>query len=574
MRDKERLARRGQYTARFYKNNRAAFALALLATVLISLLNLVMSWLIQQIVDAVYGAEGALGLGTLAWMTVGVLLCILAFKALAYVSRPRFIARAMGQYKAFAFEKLMRKNIASFQDEATARYLSALSNDAASIETNYLDSVFDLLLNGILFLGSLAMMLVYSPLLTVIACAFFIPPALVSLLAGRRMEAAEKKISEKNESFLAALQDSLNGFPIIKSFKAEKAIIAQFGQVNDAAQEAKSDKMKLATVISALGGVTAVAAQFGTFLAGGWLILSGHDVTVGALTVFLDLTANVINPIRELPATLAARRAALGLIDKLAEELERNLPGGGRTELERLEDRIELRHVSFGYDKDHPALHDVTAVFEAGKSYAVVGASGSGKSTLLNLLMAGRGDYAGEICYDGTELREIRSDSLYDVVSMVQQNVFVFDASIRDNITMFHEFPKEDVDAAIRQSGLGALLSQRGEAYRCGENGRGLSGGERQRISIARSLLRKTSVLLVDEATAALDAENAYHVADSILRLEGLTRVVVTHALDAALLRRYDSILVMKDGRLVETGTFDDLIGAKKYFYSLYTISQ
>lgn len=139
---------------------------------------------------------------------------------------------------------------------------------------------------------------------------------------------------------------------------------------------------------------------------------------------------------------------------------------------------------------------------------------------------------------------------------------------------MFRDFPKEEVDHAITQSGLTELIQKHGEDYLCGENGCNLSGGERQRISIARSLLRKTPVLLVDEATAALDKETAKHVSNSILDLESYTRIVVTHALEETLLKRYDQILAFKNGKLMEVGDFETLINEKGYFYSLYTVSQ
>ena len=186
----------------------------------------------------------------------------------------------------------------------------------------------------------------------------------------------------------------------------------------------------------------------------------------------------------------------------------------------------------------------------------------------------GSDNYEGEIYFDSQEMRDISSKSICNTISMIQQNVFVFNASIRDNITMFKEFPRAQVDEAIRLSGLTALVSEKGEHYLCGENGCNLSGGEKQRISIARSLLRKTQILLADEATAALDAETAYQVSDAILNLTDMTRVVVTHALDGNLLRRYDGILTMKSGRIIESGSFDELMKQKGYFYSLYTVSQ
>ncbi|MCH5279464.1 MAG: ATP-binding cassette domain-containing protein, partial [Christensenellaceae bacterium] len=173
-----------------------------------------------------------------------------------------------------------------------------------------------------------------------------------------------------------------------------------------------------------------------------------------------------------------------------------------------------------------------------------------------------------------SELREISSKSLYEMVYMIEQNVFVFDASIRDNFTMFRYFSAADVDRAIELSGLSRLIEQHCADYLCGENGRCLSGGERQRISIARSLFQKSSVLLADEVTAALDAQTAYQVTSDILRLDGITRIIVTHALVESLLRQYDGIIVLKDGYIVENGAFEDLMEQKGYFYALYMVAQ
>lgn len=565
---------RRQYIAQFYRKNRLRFAVAVLSGLLTASVNLALAWLIREIMDTVAGTPGAYSLGTLAWATAGLMGLILGFKALDYFSRPGFIRRAMEQYKSLVFQKLMDKSILSFCKEPTARYLSALSNDAASIEANYLDNLFELIQYTVLFAGSLTMMLLYSPLLMLIACGFFLIPMGVSLFAGTWMKKAERKVSEKNEAFIAALKDCLSGFTVIKSFRAEKSVTAQFAGNNHAAEQAKCEKRKLAGLIYTIGSIAGVVAQMGTFLVGGWLVLSGYSISAGTLLMFVDLTGSVVEPLRELPSKLAARKAAIALIDKLAESLDANRRDEGSIRPTCLTREIELKDVCFSYEEDAQILHDVTMKFEAGKSYAIVGASGSGKSTLLNLLMGSSSSYTGQICLDGTELRDIHSDALYDVISVIQQNVFVFDASIQENITMFGDFPKEAVDRAIALSGLTGLLAERGEDYRCGENGSGLSGGEKQRISIARSLLRHASVLLVDEATAALDAQTAYQVSSSILDLDDMTRIVVTHALDAGLLRRYDEIVTLRSGRIVEKGTFDQLMNDRGYFYSLYTVSQ
>ncbi|MDE6673845.1 MAG: ATP-binding cassette domain-containing protein, partial [Acetatifactor sp.] len=195
-------------------------------------------------------------------------------------------------------------------------------------------------------------------------------------------------------------------------------------------------------------------------------------------------------------------------------------------------------------------------------------------STLLNLLMAASLNYDGKILFDDTELQNIAPETLYELLSVIQQNVFVFNASIKDNVTMFRSFPQGEIDRAIAHAHLSGLLAERGENYLCGENGNGLSGGEKQRISIARSLLKKSSVLLADEVTAALDAQTAYQVSSDILDLSGITRIVVTHTLEENLLRRYDGIVVLKNGSIVETGSFSELMARKEYFYALFTVAQ
>ena len=327
-------------------------------------------------------------------------------------------------------------------------------------------------------------------------------------------------------------------------------------------------------VVEMLSTSAGIVVQFGVFLVGAYLALSDVGISAGSVLVFVQLLNYVVNPIGTIPKCLAERKAAKALMEKLVAALDENVREEGSVEKHTLDHAITVRDLSFGYESEKTVLKHINLRFEAGKSYAVVGASGSGKSTLLNLLMASHTDYKGDILYDEVSLREISSKALYDMVSAVQQNVFIFNASIRDNITMFSEFPTEEVDRAIKLSGLSELIAQRGENYLCGENGSGLSGGEKQRVSIARSLLKKAQVLLVDEATAALDAETAHYVVDAVLNLESITRIVITHDMDRSLLERYDEIVVLKNGGIVETGTFAQLMERKEYFYSLFTVSQ
>lgn len=561
---------RGQF---FYKNI-PIFCLAVFAALAAGSLNLILSWIIQQLMDTAAGESGALSFRTLLLISAGFVLLCAGLSLLNYASQPRFLERAMRQYKDFAFKKLIGKSISSFRDESAAGYLSALTNDAASIETNYLAQMLAMITKTVTFIGALLLMCRYSLFMTAIAAGLTVLPLIASLLTGNRLQAVESRVSERNGEFTAALSDCLAGFTVVKNFKAEREIFRLFAQSNKALEHEKFTGRRIKTLVGMIGAVTGIFAQLGVFIAGVYLSMKDGSMTPGAVVLFVNLMNFIISPIAELPGLLACRKAALGLVDKLAAALESSSSREGSETLNRLEHGIRLENVSFAYEPGKTVLHGINAEFEAGRAYALVGGSGSGKSTLLNLLMAAETNYSGHILADGIELSDISTESLYGTMAAIQQNVFVFNASIKDNVSMFRDFPKTEMDEAIARAHLGALIRERGEDYLCGENGSGLSGGEKQRISIARSLLKKSSVLLADEVTAALDAQTAHRVSSDILDLQGITRIVVTHTLEESLLRRYDKIFVLRGGRIEEAGSFADLMANKGYFYALFTVAQ
>lgn len=561
---------RGQF---FYKNI-PIFCLAVFVALAAGSLNLILSWIIQQLMDTAAGESGALSFRTLLLISAGFVLLCAGLSLLNYASQPRFLERAMRQYKDFAFKKLIGKSISSFRDESAAGYLSALTNDAASVETNYLAQMLAMITKAVTFIGALLLMCRYSLLMTAIAAGLTVLPMIASLLTGNRLQTVESRVSERNGEFTAALSDCLAGFTVVKNFRAEREIFRLFAQSNKALEHEKFTGRRIKTLVGMIGAVTGIFAQLGVFIAGVYLSMKGGSMTPGAVVLFVNLMNFIISPIAELPGLLACRKAALGLVDKLAAALERSSSREGSETLNKLEHGIRLENVSFAYEPGKTVLHGINAEFEAGRAYALVGGSGSGKSTLLNLLMAAETNYSGHILADGIELSDISTESLYGTMAAIQQNVFVFNASIKDNVSMFRDFPKTEMDEAIARAHLGALIRERGEDYLCGENGSGLSGGEKQRISIARSLLKKSSVLLADEVTAALDAQTAHRVSSDILDLQGITRIVVTHTLEESLLRRYDKIFVLRGGRIEEAGSFADLMANKGYFYALFTVAQ
>lgn len=560
-----------EFRRRLFYKNKMCFIASVIMTIVMSFLNLMISWLIQQIMDSMAN-QNMQSAVRCAWIAASVVIAYTVANAVYRAVYPRFLQRAMQQYRDYAFSRLTQKSLRSFSKEGTALYVSALTNDCTSIENNYLAATFTLIEFLFCFLGALIMMLYYSPVMLVLAVALSFLPVAVSMTAGNRLTEQEKEISKKNERFVSIVNELLSGFPVIKSFRAETQASRLFSQRNEQAEEAKKNKRRTEQLISLLANDAGIIAQMGIFLAGAWLAISGKGVTAGVVIVFVQLMNYILNPISQVPLLWSNRKAAIALMEKLSDALSENVREEGREKLNGFSEKIEVKDLTYGYEPESHVLKDLDVQFDAGKSYAIVGGSGSGKSTLLNLLMGSSSNYQGEICIDGVSIKNIESESLYQLMTSVQQNVFVFNDTIRNNVTMFHEFPDKEVTLALERSGLSEFIEKRGEDFVCGENGANLSGGERQRISIARALLRKSPILLVDEATAALDAATARAVSFSILNLVGMTRIVVTHRLEEAILRRYDKILVMKNGTICEQGNFDTLMQQKGQFYSLFQI--
>lgn len=572
MKTKQNKKKSREFTHQLYYKNRINFIVTIILTIAMSSINLMISWLIQQIMDSMAN-QNMQSVVRCAWIAASVVIAYTVSNAVYRAVYPRFLQRAMQQYRDYAFSRLTQKSLRSFSKEGTALYVSALTNDCTSIENNYLAATFTLIELLFCFLGALIMMLYYSPVMLVLAVALSFLPVAVSMTAGNRLTEQEKEISKKNERFVSIVNELLSGFPVIKSFRAEAQASRLFSQRNEQAEEAKKNKRRTEQLISLLANDAGIIAQMGIFLAGAWLAISGKGVTAGVVIVFVQLMNYILNPISQVPLLWSNRKAAIALMEKLSDALSENVSEEGREKLNGFSEKIEVKDLTYGYEPESHVLKDMDAQFDAGKSYAIVGGSGSGKSTLLNLLMGSSSNYQGEICIDGVSIKNIESESLYQLMTSVQQNVFVFNDTIRNNVTMFHEFPDKEVTLALERSGLSEFIEKRGEEFVCGENGANLSGGERQRISIARALLRKSPILLVDEATAALDAATARAVSFSILNLVGMTRIVVTHRLEEAILRRYDKILVMKNGTICEQGNFDTLMQQKGQFYSLFQIA-
>ena len=549
------------------------FLISMISMVILSAYNLIISWLLQKIIDLAAGIDKT-PFYQLALVSLLSFLVFIVFYFIFRYAHPKFLQTLSTSYKDLLFAKILRNNSRMVSEIGSGQFLSKLSNDLKSIEEHYFDFYITLIDIGISFVGAIVLMLWYSPVLTMAAIALSILPLLVSIPASKEITKTEKNLSKKNAEFMEFMRDTLSGFSVIKSFQAESELESRFHEENVKIEKAKFLRRFAEENINLLSTAASVVMRLGVFLFGAWLSLSNSHVTPGIVLVFLQLLTFVITPIEKIPSLFANRKAARSLIAQTAELLYEKPDEQEKTEIHSLKSAIEVQNLSFSYEINGKALQAVSLTFHAGKKYAIVGASGSGKSTLFKLLTKYSNEYNGNILFDGIDLRNITYSSLSQIISVVQQNVFVFHDSIYNNICLYKSIPEEKFDYVIQKSGLSSLIQQKGKDFSCGANGSKLSGGEKQRISIARALLRNTSILLMDEASSALDEKTADEIMNSILDMPDITSLVITHRLNSTLLKKYDGIFVLHHGKIVEFGAFDELMKNKGLLYSLILLSQ
>lgn len=505
---------------------------------------------------------------------VNVFLIALVSSIIIYILtlyiKPKFRNRAILQYKNNIYKHILNKSIDDFNNHETSTYVSALTNDVNYIEENYIFSSFSLITNITLFITTVVIMIIYSPILTIIGVVFSLVPLVIGLIVGAKLSVHEKKISDDNASFMHFIKDNLIGFSTIKVFKAESKIKELFDKKNNELENTKKAKVRTIVLMEFLQSVSQVVVQFGVFFVGAYLCIKTKSIKPSVIILFVQLMNYIMSPLVSIPDILSKRNACNPLFEKIANILDTKTDVNTKEQIE-FNDNIKVKDLEFAYD-DKQILNKVNYTFKKNKSYAIVGTSGSGKTTLLNLLIGRNLNYNGEIYYDNKELKNISIDSLFEITSFVEQNVFVFDDSIINNITMYSKVDEEVLNEVIKKSGLEQLINEKGKEYKCGENGSNLSGGEKQRISIARALIKKSQILLMDEATSALDNETSKAIIDNVLNFNDTTRIMITHKLEESTLKKFDEIIVLKNGQIVENGDFDTLINNNYIFKSLYEI--
>ncbi|MCL6457174.1 MAG: ABC transporter ATP-binding protein/permease [Gorillibacterium sp.] len=551
--------------------NKSLLIGAIIFSVIIAGLNIALAFILKLLINISIDGEVA-DLFNLLFVIISFLSLYLVVSVMQYWLKNKYVKEAMVNYKNAITDRIIKKDLSDFRSQNSGSYISVINNDVKTVETDYVEGNIVIITQATLFIFALGAMFYLNVQVAVVAILLSLLPVITSVAFNGKVSFHQERVSEKNAAFTTTIKDIFNGFTVIKSFGVEKEVSSAVSSVNTSLEVDKRKFKNLTEMVKSLTEVSGFIVVVGTFTYGTWLAINGKT-TPGDVLAYIQLLNYLLGPIVILAESLNKRKAGTVLIRKIDDLLLSNGQKEAGIPKEQFDHSIVFDNVSFSFDGDKDVLTGIHLKLEKNKSYAIVGLSGSGKSTLLNLLMGYYDSYKGNIYIDDVELRDIDPTSLYIMLSVIQQEVFMFDAPIENNIFLYKSYPREALKNAITMSGLDGFIEKKGPDFNCGENGAQLSGGEKQRVSIARALIKGTPVLLLDEATSSLDNETAQAIEQSILNIKDNTRIIVTHKLNGEALQMYDEIIMMKNGSVAEKGSFLELLEKKGFFYSLYHVT-
>lgn len=554
------------------KNHQKAFYAFMIFNILVPLTNIAFAYSIKGIIDSGMSQnEDALTQAVLVGASV-----IFIYAGLNFISlrlRNKLVRQIMSRYKNKVFQSILDSDYRDFSKEKSGKFISVLTENMKKIEQDYLHQYFNISKNLSLMIFSLLAMFIGNWFLTLLVIIASIIPMMISGIIGQKSASLQKRAIIADQKYLAKVKDILAGFLVIKSFNVKDAICEDYSHESEKFDEINFIKGKfdvLANVISQLSGMIVFLVAFG---GGMYLVFNGYT-TIGSVTAIVQLVNFVVMPLNEIGMGMSKFREGQATLNAFEVKDVTELQIGETKEY--FDDVISFSNIDFSYpNTEEKIFNHLSLKIQKGEKIAIVGMSGSGKSTLLNLLLRFYDVTSGHISIDNKDLQAISAESLYNLMTIVQQDVYIFDDTLRANITLNQSFTDEEIKQAVQQSGLESyvLENESGLQALCGENGSNLSGGQKQRLSIARALIRKTPILLLDEATSSLDNRVTTEIENSILDIQDLTALVVTHKLNENILKRYDRILFMKAGVIVEDGSFSDLMDRRGEFYKLFELS-
>ncbi|MEL6428083.1 MAG: ABC transporter ATP-binding protein [Planctomycetota bacterium] len=577
------LVRLSRYAAR----HRGRVRLGALFSVLNKLFDLAPPLLIGAAVDIVVEREESFlagfgladprqQLAVLAAITAAIWILESLFEFLQKIVWRGLAQTVQHELRLDAYRHVQDLEMAFFEDEDTGELLSVLNDDVNQLE-RFLDGGANSLLQvatTVVAIGGIFFWL--SP---GVAWVAFLPMPLIvwgSIVYQRRLQARYADVRAGVGALNADLSGNLGGIATIKSYAQEAREAARIEAQSDRYRAANAHAIRLSSAFSPLIRMFVLAGFTATLLIGGHLALDG-ELEAGAFSVLVFMTQRLLWPLTSLGETLDLYQRAMAstrrILDLVARP-SRIVGGSAALQAEAVDGRFELEHVHFGYEGQAPLFEGLDVAFPARETTAIVGATGSGKSTVTKLLLRFYDPSSGRVLLDGRDVRELELKDLRRAVGLVSQDVFLFHGTLRDNIAYARpDATLDDVRAAAAAAELHDWIATLPDGYDTvvGERGQKLSGGQRQRVSIARAVLKDPPVLIMDEATSAVDNETEAAIQRSMERIAvGRTTIVIAHRLSTV--RHADRILVLDGGDLVEDGRHEELVGRGGVYAQLWAV--
>ena len=473
-----------------------------------------------------------------------------------------------------AFNNVLGLDLAFFENKSSGRLMAILNDDVNQLET-FLDNGANRLVQTattVLVIGGT--FLYISPLVAVFA---FIPIPIIifgSLRFTNRIAERYTKIRNDIENLNANLSNSITGILTVKSFNREKK---ESERITLSSNEVKSANYHAIRLSAAFIPIIRIAILFGftaTLLIGGFLALDG-EIKVATYSVMLFITQRLLWPLTELGVIFDSYQKAMASFRRII-NLKNTIPtiDNGNEKLTSFNKKIEISNLNFEYVKNFPVLNDISININKGQTTAIVGSTGSGKSTLIKLILRLYDSTSGEIKFDGKNIRDLELDSLRNKIGLVSQDIFLFEGTVFENIAYGNLDAKDEEvweAAKLSESDKFINLLPNKENTIVGERGQKLSGGQRQRISIARAILKNPEILILDEATSAVDNETEAAIQRSINTLkEGRTVIAIAHRLST--IRNAEIIYVLEEGKVVESGNHESLLEINGVYSKLWSV--
>ncbi|WP_461615232.1 ABC transporter ATP-binding protein [Clostridium sp. Marseille-QA1073] len=554
------------------KKNKLLLVLTVIFSVISSVALVGLSLFIQTTIDYVT-AGNMEGFKRILIYSVGYGILIGLLYFIYDILSKMFIRNLLKMLRNKAFFGILRRNYKDFNSKNTADYISVLTNDMKLIEENYIVPLLLIFQYGVMFIVTVILLLYLSPLVTLGIFISMLLIFIVPSLFGKALEKKQLELSNRLSFFTSKLKDIFSGYDVIRSYNLKDSIGKEFEEENNNLANAKFAADKIFVINESLSQTLGMGTQFVAIFLSSYLVIKGN-LTMGMLIAIVQLSGTFVQPVIMIMSNLPKLNSVKPIIkriDEFSAYKDNDFIGKDKP---HFNNNLEVSNLSFSYGNGRSIINDISLKIDKNKKYAIVGGSGCGKSTLIKLMLGYYSDFSGNIKFDGNSIKNLNIEQLNKMISIIHQNVYMFDKTIKDNICLYKEFSEEQINKVLNLSGANKFIEEtsNGLNYLVGENGSNLSGGQRQRIAIARALIQQTPILVLDEGTSAIDMQTAYDIESKLLNIKDLTLITITHKMSEELLSLYDEIIYMENGQIVESGNLQELLQKKEKFFNFYTV--